>query len=572
MRKSIGLKVLGIFILIFLICVTGFSVIAYEVKNMGLVNERIGGEYLTSIEELDSISINLANLNTDLKDYFLASEEERSSVRDSITTLQGNTLTALQILREAAISDRQISTVEKVADAYDEYTKVYNETMEKIAGGSVKTADEVSELIDEVTNNLEVYIKSVNILNTTNMLRSQSELDDKAMNTNIAIAAAGILLLGSFVLGMVMTYITIARPARSATIELAEIVGGMEQREGDLTRRVKERTRDEAGQLVVGINKFIDMLQVIIKQIKTQSTSMMENVQIVNEQVKTADDNITDVSAAMQELAMSMSEIAKVADDINQKTEEVAQSVVEIAAEASRGSDMAQEVQSRADDLKRQGIERKHGTGTMAEDIRLVLQKALEKSQDVKKINELTSDILDISSQTNLLALNASIEAARAGEAGKGFAVVADEIRLLADSSRETANKIQEISGQVTGSVNDLAENANKMIDFIMEVVLPDYDTLVDTGAKYSADATNFENILRDFAANAEMLNGTMENVKELINNISITISECSDGIYNTSGNANDLTLSVSQIRDEVNQTAVSADKLIKEIDMFKNV
>ena len=311
------------------------------------------------------------------------------------------------------------------------------------------------------------------------------------------------------------------------------------RREGDLTRRVKERTRDEAGQLVVGINKFIDMLQVIIKQIKTQSTSMMENVQIVNEQVKTADDNITDVSAAMQELAMSMSEIAKVADDINQKTEEVAQSVVEIAAEASRGSDMAQEVQSRADDLKRQGIERKHGTGTMAEDIRLVLQKALEKSQDVKKINELTSDILDISSQTNLLALNASIEAARAGEAGKGFAVVADEIRLLADSSRETANKIQEISGQVTGSVNDLAENANKMIDFIMEVVLPDYDTLVDTGAKYSADATNFENILRDFAANAEMLNGTMENVKELINNISITISECSDGIYNTSGNSN---------------------------------
>ncbi len=570
MRKHIGAKILGVFALILLICLVGIGLVGYCVKEMDGINTKIGGDYLNSIEELDSLSLKVLELQQYLKDYMLSAEDE--SVKSSITASQDGIQSSLKSLAGSALDKKQKEAVSKLQDTYNIYVETYNQAMAEIEAGELMGTAEVDARVEEVTNNVKVCIQAVSVLNADNMDQGQKDLSEATALCYKTVSAAAVALVIVFIGGMLVTYLTVVVPTKKATQELGTIVKGIAEKEGDLTKRVKERTKDEAGQLVAGINQFIGTLQHTISDIKQESTAMMDNVETVTGQIGKANENITDVSATMQQLAVSMTEIANAAETIHMNTEEVSVSVEGIAHQAMDGAKLAKEVQGKAQELRDSGVYSKENTGSMVEKMRNIMKEALLRSHDVEKINTLTADILSISSQTNLLALNASIEAARAGDAGKGFAVVADEIRQLADSSRETANNIQEISVEVTDSVNLLADNANKMIDFISDVVMPDYDKLVNTGNAYSNDANEFERILHDFEDSASRLTETMESVKSLVGNISVTISECSEGVNTVAENAGDLTEGMSRIQNEVMKTKDSADNLVDNIDMFKYV
>lgn len=570
MKKSLAVKILMPFFLLAIVCGLCSILIYTRIDKMNEASLEISDNYMVITDLTGVIETDFTKLKQLIISYTTsADDDEVAQLKQEMSTIHGEIIGNLLTIEGKCLSDKEIQNVRDLSGAYKTFDDRYNEILKDLDSYEIMGLKALKEAIGDMYDVFQEQIDKTRNYEKEQIELAKTSLAEAGQQCKVAFLILIIMLVLTLVASVLLALFTILSPTKHAIRRLGTIIESIEDGRGDLTTQLHVETKDEIGSLVAGINKFIDLLKNIIIEIKQDAVELKDNVNVVFDGVNMSNSDINVVSDAMVRLSAGMEDVAGHADNLNHQASSIYETVEGIAGQADSGSDFAKEIKERASALQVSGQERRQVTGQMASDINRLLQASLDKSKDVEKINALTDEILEISSQTNLLALNASIEAARAGEVGRGFAVVADEIRQLADSSRETANNIQGISREVTSSVEELASNANRMLEFIQEEVLPDYDNLVNTGNQYSDDAVWVDDTMIQFSGTAAKLKSTMHDMATLIQEIAETIQDSSLQVSGVSDSVSTLTESMQDIKSSIQITEDVSRRLDSEVARF---
>lgn len=543
------------------------------VRNIRKVNAnatQIANGYMVCVDELGDIQSETEKIHRLGLSHIVATDlDTMISLVDTIRSEQAvldDYLTAF----EQYVDDSDQDNYEAILSNYEGLKYEIANLMAYSANGDKEAAYALANgAISEYATAMQDNIKAIQEVVNSGAEQAKAQLASVYIYSltvsiiTIAISAISLLTAAFAVMKLVIV------PLSKTQKEISEIIDDIDHREGDLTRRVTILSNQEVAAVGSGINLFMGKLQDIFKIIISNSKRMETVVNEVRDSVMTSNSSVSDLSALTEELSATMQEMSENASLINSNTESVTGEVNQIAERTTEINNYTKEMKEHANSMEAAARTNMESTGVKVNEILAVLNQAIEDSNSVNQVNNLTDDILNIASQTNLLALNASIEAARAGEAGRGFAVVATEISQLAAASQEAANRIQQINTVVTNAVHNLADNANGLVQYMNDSILPEFESFVEAGSEYKNKASYIENVMNEFETKTDSLKNTMVEIQTSINTIAHAIEEGANGVSNAADSTQVLVGDMENISSRMDENFEIATDLKKETAIF---
>lgn len=340
----------------------------------------------------------------------------------------------------------------------------------------------------------------------------------------------------------------------------------------DLTDDEEEniRSKDEIGKIYKDILNMRSKLRDVVGAIANTTENIKNNTNIVNEATNILKDKADDALSETEIINAGMEETAATSQEITASSASMIQSIAKIADGAEEGYSITEGTLKRAKYIKKYSFDSKNKAEELYNLVKNELQAAINNSKEVKEIHKLTDSILRITKQTNLLALNAAIEASRAGEAGRGFSVVAEEVRKLAEESGNTAAGIQNIVKIVDTSVSSLVFNSQKMIDFMEDQIIKDYEGNISNGEQYEVDANKVNLFMNRFNEESRVLKNYIDNIIRSLENVTNTISENAQEVSHIASNSMKMVDNINDIRGSIEYSNKTAKELEDIINKFK--
>jgi methyl-accepting chemotaxis protein len=367
--------------------------------------------------------------------------------------------------------------------------------------------------------------------------------------------------------------------------------------EGDLTKRLAARSKDEIGDMTNSFNATLEKIRRLILVIREKAHSLSQtgtelstnmdataaaineitaNIQSMKTQVGNQNAGVERSGAAMENIS---THIADLNSQIDKQAESVAQSSSAVEEMLANIQSVTSTLISNADNVR--DLADASGVGhTGLQEVATEIQGIARESEGLLEINAVMENI---ASQTNLLSMNAAIEAAHAGDAGKGFAVVADEIRKLAESSGEQSKTISGVLKKIKDSIDKITRSTNEVlnkfeaIDQGVKVVSDQEENIRNAmeeqgqGSKQILEAISHLNEITGGVkqSSGEMNTGSREVIETSRTLESIT-KEITNGMNEMAAGADQINTTVNQVNEISRLNKKDIDELIREVNKFK--
>lgn len=568
---GIGIKIMGLLLLLAITAISCVGVLVWTLQSVIGTSDQIVSEQVAEQEKISTLSRQFTYINSQVLTHVMTTN---SVTMDTLSEkiLQDITDMEQQIEEFGYLLSEGDERKEALDSASAELAK-YRKTVESLL---VTSAENKTQAYVSATSNLpmfnehiENYMNRMLEITAQEMEQAQGQMEQSAARVPGIISVASIALLVVVIVIMLGLRLWVIGPVKKATKQVDELVEGIRCDKGDITKRIHVGSRDEVGRLAIAINDLVAQMQIIIRaitegcgQMEEKQADIISNVEKVN---ATADHTMRNLGV----MSRGMQLVTGAIEGVQQDTGVLDHTVENMLEVAQNGRNYAADIKEKAGKMKVTAVESKQEATLVMKEIDTAMTESIANSRQIHKITELTEEILGIAGTTNLLALNASIEAARAGEAGRGFAVVAEEIRKLADSSRESANNIQEISNRVVESVEELSENATRLLEFMNTRVMKDYDALEDTGSNYHEAADHVDEMMNEFGQKIDELLSVLQNVNTANTQMEATVGDSTEKLSVVEKNNQGLQQEMKDISYAVEELAASAGQLKESIRCF---